>query len=201
MPPVSAVEDAPECADDLLIAQMLQMQFDKEFDDGLKHEERHQNGASKVTVSYSKYRAIPDNPIWNDEDEDAFDLEEGHLDAYETADRNGVGEIPKCGYKKDAKSGEFVTKHDKDINGRSNGKRLLRDVNIETGDGGGIDMKLSNAVFNDIRKFSAKEMKRKTKIKDKTDKATAVQAEDQPTRHLLFITLDDNILISLKTAF
>ena len=46
----------PDCHDDLLIAQMLQMQFDKEYDEGLRHEERHQNGSSKVTINYSKYK-------------------------------------------------------------------------------------------------------------------------------------------------
>lgn len=48
--------DDPDCSDDLLIAQMLQMEFDKEHDQALKSEERHQNKGSKVTVSYAKYK-------------------------------------------------------------------------------------------------------------------------------------------------
>ena len=36
------------CDNDLLIAQMLQMQFDKEYDQQLAREENHHNGTSKV---------------------------------------------------------------------------------------------------------------------------------------------------------
>ena len=33
-------------------------------------EEDHLNGTSKVRVSYSKYRMVPENVIWDDSDED-----------------------------------------------------------------------------------------------------------------------------------
>lgn len=46
----------PECTDDYLIAHMLQMQFDKEYDEILHNEESQHNGTSKVRVSYSKYK-------------------------------------------------------------------------------------------------------------------------------------------------
>ena len=60
--------------DDLLIAQMLQMQFDKEHDQALGYEESHRNGTSKVTVSYEKYKIVPENTIWDDSDDDDEDL-------------------------------------------------------------------------------------------------------------------------------
>ena len=60
-----------DTSDDLMIAQMLQMQFDREYDQALGVEETHRNGTSKVTVSYSKYKLVPENDIWEDsEDED-----------------------------------------------------------------------------------------------------------------------------------
>lgn len=59
-----------DTSDDLVIAQMLQMQFDKEYDQALGVEETHKNGGSKVTVSLSKYKLVPENPIWDDSDDD-----------------------------------------------------------------------------------------------------------------------------------
>ena len=59
-----------DTSDDLMIAQMLQMQFDREYDQALGVEETHRNGTSKVTVSYSKYKLVPENPIWDDSDDD-----------------------------------------------------------------------------------------------------------------------------------
>ena len=43
--------DETDCTDDLVIAQMLQMQFDKEHDQALGHEESHLNRGSKVRFS------------------------------------------------------------------------------------------------------------------------------------------------------
>ena len=54
-------------------------------------------------------------------------------------------------------NGEIVTKHDKDLSGRQNGRRVMDlDPGISTGDGGGMDMKLSNQVYNKIKRFSQK---------------------------------------------
>ncbi len=128
-----------------------------------------------MTVSYSKYKVIPDNPIWDDEDDsedDAYfvmDDRKRPLDCYEVAEKE-TGALPKCGYKKvrfptDSrgfcnKKGSFlqvgdkiVTKHDRDLSHRSNGKRMMNFQGIETGDGGGMDVMISNPVFNKIRNF------------------------------------------------
>ncbi len=62
----SAQAEDDECKDDLLIAQMLQMQFDKEYDEVLKKEEAHHNGSSKVKVirstshAHAHYMTVPD---------------------------------------------------------------------------------------------------------------------------------------------
>ncbi len=116
-------QDTEECKDDLLIAQMLQMQFDQEYDEGVKREEAHHNKSAKVSVSYSKYRVIPDNQLWDESEEEdeylARDDSKRDVDWYETAEKE-VGEMPKRGYKKVGDT--FVTKHDKDISQRSNGE-------------------------------------------------------------------------------
>lgn len=46
---------------DAMIAQLLQMQFDKEYDEGLKREEKHFNRDSKVSISFDNYRRTPLN--------------------------------------------------------------------------------------------------------------------------------------------
>ena len=66
---------------------------------------------------------------------------------YETADKEPSAQLPRCGYKKVGDS--IVTKHDREISERNNGKRIMEfPPGIETGDGGGCDMQLSNAVYN-----------------------------------------------------
>lgn len=45
--PAADPEEGPDTDSDLMLAQMLQMQFDREFDDQLRREERKFNGDSK----------------------------------------------------------------------------------------------------------------------------------------------------------
>lgn len=52
-------EDSSE--NDEMIARMLQIQFDKEYDEELKREEKHYNRASKVSISFDNYRRTPLN--------------------------------------------------------------------------------------------------------------------------------------------
>lgn len=65
---------------------------------------------------------------------------------------------------------------------------------IETGDGGGCDLQLSNAVYNKIRNFSIKEGKRKARIGDKVDKSTTDQAIDPKTKVILFKMINGGVL-------
>lgn len=64
-------EDIPEdvlralsdetCDSDAIIAQQLQQQFDKEYDDELKRIEQHYNGSSKISISFDNFRRAPMN--------------------------------------------------------------------------------------------------------------------------------------------
>lgn len=185
--------------DDLLIAQMLQMQFDREHDQALGKEESHRNGTSKVTVSYEKYRTVPDNPIWDDSDDEDEELaayldmddKKRHWDYYDSADRDVNKQLPRSGYKKVGDN--IITKHDKEITGRNNGKRFM-ELDVNSGDGGGCDMQLTNAVYNKLRNFSIKEGKRKSRLADKNDKSTAEQAIDPKTKVILFKLVNGGVL-------
>jgi len=188
-------------ADDFLIAQMLQKQYDKEFDDALQNEETHLNGTSKVRVSYSKYRMVPENIIWDDSDDELdpyFDQDDSKRDwdLFETKDKE-VGVIPRCGYKRLGE--KLITKHDKEITQRENAKRIMEfPPGIQTGDGGGFDMQLSNKVYNKIRNFSVKEGKRKNRLQDKEERAVAEQAVDPKTRVLLFKLVNGGVLDAIN---
>ena len=46
-PAVHVSDGAPDTANDLLLAQMLQLEFDREHDSQVKAEERHMNKRSK----------------------------------------------------------------------------------------------------------------------------------------------------------
>ena len=93
-----------------------------------------------------------------------------------------------------------MTKHDKDISGRQNGRRIMEDLDpgIHTGDGGGMDMKLSNQVYNKIKRFSQKDSKRTRRVKDKADQSTVAQAVDPQTRILLFKMVNNGVLDSIN---
>merc|ERR1719228_1278517 len=113
-----------DTSDDLLIAQMLQKQFDREYDSALGKEEKNINRNSKVTVSYSKYRMMPEEErIWDDSDEEDEDLyftqddRKRDWDLFETKDKE-VGDMPRCGFKMIGE--KMVTKHDREITQREN---------------------------------------------------------------------------------
>ena len=97
----AAVAEEDSCADDLLIAQMLQMQFDQESDKILKNEERAANKDSKVTISYSKYKMIPDNGVWEEsEEEDEYftvDEQKRRLDDFQE-DEYELEDMPRYIY-------------------------------------------------------------------------------------------------------
>ena len=138
-----------DTSDDAMIAQMLQKQFDREYDLALSKEERSLNRNSKVTVTYSKYKMIPDELRCYDSsdeeyDEDYFAEDKRDLDIFETKEKE-VGEMPKSGFKKIGD--KVVTKHDKELSQRENAKRIMEfPPGIETGDGGSFDMQVSNKV-------------------------------------------------------
>lgn len=53
--------DDDVCQSDATIAQMLQMQYDREYDENLKKTEAKVNGDAKVSLSYQKHQRAPYN--------------------------------------------------------------------------------------------------------------------------------------------
>ena len=183
----------PGCDSDFLIAQMLQTQFDKEYDDMLKRTEDKFNGTSKVSISYSNYRTVPENLLYDSDDEE-YNAEEKprEWDSFVSTEK-AFKEMPKCGYKKQGT--EMVTKHDITMSGRRNACRVMEfPPEFQTGDGGGFDMQLSNKVFNSLKVYSRNEQSRRNRVHDKSEQATAEMSVDPKTRLLLYRLVNQEIL-------
>lgn len=184
---------------DAKIAQLLQEQFDKEHDVYLKRVENAGNKNSKVQVSYSKYRIVPEGIIDDsDEEEESVPPElRKDWDRFETNEKEGKQINKKKGYSVD-EEGVVKTKHDADISGRRNACRVMSfPPEFSTGDAGAFDMKLSNTVFNQLRSHT-KQTKKYNKASDrKEDIATAVMGIDEPTRLILYKMINNAVLESI----
>lgn len=141
-----------EPASDAVIAQMLQSQFDHEYNEEVRRIERQQNKQSKITVTLSKFLRDGDAEFLHDtadydddEEEDEMQRLKRDWDRFETNEKM-LDAIPKCGFKLD-KEGEMITKHDPQLCGVRNAQRVMSfPPEFATGDGACFDMKLSNKV-------------------------------------------------------
>lgn len=143
-------ESRSECESDAVIAEMLQAQFDREYNDDLKRRERNYNKDAKVTICLDKYkrtflRDTGETDVASAAGEAVDPSTATDWDRFETNERI-LDAIPRCGYMLD-KEGEWMTKHDLNLNGVRNVCRLMSfPLEFATGDGAGFDMKLSNKV-------------------------------------------------------
>lgn len=147
----SKVKEQEEALSDAVIAQMLQAQFDKEYNEELKRIEKAQNKQSKITVCLDKYMKSYIKDVGEELDDDYEDddddrrREKRDWDRFDTNARMFEA-IPKCGYAVD-KDGEMITKHDEKLCGVRNACRMMSlPLEFATGDGAGFDMKLPNRV-------------------------------------------------------
>ncbi|XP_071552159.1 serine/threonine-protein kinase RIO3 [Panulirus ornatus] len=187
------IPDLEDTSDDFMLAQTLQYEFDREYDHQLNQEEKHYNGNSKVAVSFNKFKICPS---WYGPDSDdelpELDDENRAIDSFEAREREDPV-IPARGYVKHGK--RLVTKHDLNISGRKNAERIMSlPPGINTGDGGGFDMQLSNKVFNRLHRSAITDIRRKHRVHDKVEKATSEMALDPRTRLLIFKLVNNAVL-------
>jgi len=193
--PRSLVEG--DTSSDLTLAKMLQDQFDKEHDTMIRLEEKKFNGSSKVSVSFSNYMNVPEDLDEDSDDDDMYFYDEDNRrwDSFEHAEKTQPN-IGKSGF---VRQGDVITtKHDPAICGRRNARRVMQLPSIQTGDGGGFDMKLSNAVYNRLKVHSQSEEKRMRRIHDKVEKSTAELAVDASTRLLLYKLINNEVLEAIS---
>ncbi|XP_022104552.1 serine/threonine-protein kinase RIO3-like [Acanthaster planci] len=185
---------------DLLLAQMLQLQFDQEHDAVLAVEEKKKNANSKVSISYANFRAVhpaigkDENPaIYADSDSDDDDD-----DIWEYTEK-GVSSPKKTPTTKD-KNGTMTTKHDAVICGRKNASKVMEKFppGFNSGDDVGMDMKLPNNVFNTLKQHSQTAERKTHRVHEKKEHSTAVMAMDPNTRLLLYKLVNNGILESVN---
>lgn len=184
---------------DAKIAQLLQEQFNREHDRYVKSVEKASNKNSKVQISLSKYRIVPEGEAQDSEEEDEVIAPEERRDwdRFEANEKEGKMINKRTGYSVNEK-GVLKTKHDSDIAGRRNACKMMSfPPDISTGDAGSFDMKLSNSVFNQLRAHT-KQMKKYNKASDRKEElATAVMGIDEPTRLILYKYINNQLLESV----
>ncbi|ESO86056.1 hypothetical protein LOTGIDRAFT_129978 [Lottia gigantea] len=173
---------SPETVDDLKIAQMLQLQFDKEQNEMLAREAKKFNGESKVSISFDNYKARqPVEPVDDEYIDDSPDEE-----VYE----------PKSGFIDD--DGVVKSKHDAELCGRKNAEKIMKfHPEFLSGDAEKMNLVLPNHIYNKLRHFSQTGSKQYNRVHEKAEKATADQVVDPRTRILLFKLVNSGVLDSV----
>lgn len=182
-----------EVSSDLLLAQMLQHEFDREHDSLLQIEENHVNKASRVKVSFENFRSVhPSLTDDNDDSDDSGDWEDsaGPTDVTPKFKKTGIT----------GKGKNIVTKHDATICGRKNTARVMENFppEFEMGDGSNFDMKLSNRVYNELKLHCVADSKRSRRLHEKKEHSTAVSAVDAKTRLILYKLVNQELLESVN---
>lgn len=115
-------------------------------------------------------------------------------DRFEKNDKE-ISKIGKSGYYED-EEGEIRTKHDMIMSGRKNaGKVMDFHCDFSSGDCGNFDMKISNKVFNELRKYSFSMAKKNNQMQDRReDEKTSEMGMDQKTRLLLYKFINNMII-------
>ncbi|KAI4900025.1 hypothetical protein NFI96_023276 [Prochilodus magdalenae] len=183
----------PDTSSDLMLAQMLQMEFDREFDTQLRREEKKFNGESKVSISFENYRKV--HPFEDsDSSEDEVDWQDTRHDPYRLEKPTTT---PKKGFT--GKGKNITTKHDEEVCGRKNTARMDNFApEVHVGDGIGMDLKLSNHVYNALKRHCQTEQRRGARLHEKKEHSTAEQAVDSRTRLLMYKMVNAGILENIN---
>lgn len=180
-----AADDSPT-TDDLLLAKMLQQEFDQENDQYIKSMEKNYNKSSKVSISMKNYYSQhPYDMAVSDElenfDDDSDDSEDEELDIRRPTGRVKFGE-------------EIITKHDSLISERKNTKNLEQfPSNFQSGDVN-EDIRLPNHVYNKLKIHSMKEEQSNMRLHEKQEHSTHEKALDENTRLILYKMVNNGTL-------
>ena len=187
----NATNDQETENSDFMIAQMMQLEFERERDESIRIYEKSKNADKKLTVSYVNYRTTDHLQNGDDIGEDSQDTDDATKDAIP----QGITPIRPKKKKRNAKGD--TTKHDPSICGRKHVQNTQNfSVDFTSGDlyDTKFDFKLNNRVYNDLKQFSHKDKKRYVKLKDREDIATQQLAVDERTRVTLFKLIDNGTL-------
>lgn len=168
---------ADTTANDLMLAQMLQYEFDLEHDMNIERTQRQTNKNSKLSISLNNFKILPSLETHNYE---FIRKEEDPIDEIEAGEQDEPI-IPSCGYVEH--NGKLVTKHDSAINSRKNTKKMLKNLplDVNTGDAGGFTINMPNKVYNQLNETLNADNRRKQRHHDKVEKGTLSSHMDENT--------------------
>lgn len=158
-----------DCSQDLLLAQLLQKQFDFEHNTYITREEERLNGHSKVGISlqkFKKHNATPNAPDSTDDEQESYGNSKTSNAAWDVfeedeLERRGT-HLRRSGFAID-RHGNMLTKHDIPTSSRRNMRKLMEmKTEIDTGDAGKSkdDLKITNYVYNRLKVHSNRSSKR-----------------------------------------
>lgn len=166
----------PDTSNDVVLAQMLQAEMDRSYNEYLTTKEKQQNQNSKVSINFQNYRT--DESFYSD------DSDCGEVDETEDAEQSEIA-IPAKGYT--TVGNTIITKHDKERCGRMNTARM-EDIFPEgflSGDIRGMGLQLPNRIYNSLKRHAYSEEKRSQRLHEDKEHYTAEHAVDEKTRLLL----------------
>lgn len=129
------------------------------------------------------------------EDEDMIDARRAkNWDRFAANDKE-ISKIGKSGYRED--NGKILTKHDENLSGRKNAGKIMEIIDFPSGDCGNFDMKVSNKVFNELRKHSNQMAKKSNQahLDRKMDMKTNEMGVDVKTRLILYKLINNTCIL------
>lgn len=180
--------------EDYLLAQMLQLEFDKEYDELLKSTEKVKNRNSRIKISFDNFKTV--HPINNKQEQEIDHSTREELES----DEEQPDQDEKLTFRRGVrgKGENMISKHDLALNSRQNASKVMMfPPEFETGDSYAINMRIPNKVFNELKLHSLSEEKRHNRLHDKHDKATSEMSLDPKTRLILFKMVNADILESI----
>jgi len=190
--PVHATTEANEDSttdSDMLLARLLQMEYDKENDEHIRSLEKNFNGSNKVSMSFKNFYSH--QGYEGDQEVECYD------DSSEDEDKDELlNERKPTGRVKHG--GEIITKHDSIITERKNLKKIEQfSSEFKVGDVSD-KVRIPNHVFNKLKLHSMKEEKTDIRLHEKQEHATHEKALDEHTRLILYKMVNNETLDSLE---
>lgn len=186
---VFEVGNEGDTSDDALVAQLLQLEFDREHDRFLEVQERHTNGNSKVSISLANYRSV--HPALDEMEDDEWEVEEMEV--------KSVPKPPVGGSRRGRRryKAGTPTKHDPEVCGRRNVERIESfPPHFPAGDvtSPQDDFRLPNHVYTVLKQHSMKEERQSQRIHEKKEHSTQSMSLDPNTRLILFKLVNSGML-------
>uniref|UniRef100_H2YIJ1 Serine/threonine-protein kinase RIO3 n=1 Tax=Ciona savignyi TaxID=51511 RepID=H2YIJ1_CIOSA len=198
-----------DTSNDEVLAQILQSQMDQEYNESITRQENQVNQNSKVRLSFNNFRT--DHMFASDDNDDDYDSDDEILETGSERSQNvdpssNMLEFPADKVRQTFFSGyvvfgnEVVTKHDKEICGRRNTAKMEDRLppGLRTGDARGMDIQLSNKIYNSLKKHAYSEQRRGQRLHETKEHYTAEHAVDERTRLILHRLVDRGVVASVN---